>query len=301
MKAEKALLRNGVIVVLGTLFISLMLGCVEEGTESIVFNAPPTVKLEALCPRPSLQPAWPLSGNVACRGDVVTIKITVADTDNDKLDLDLKIDGHTVKHINQASPGTVIYHWSTSDAADGIHLLNATVSDAKASVSDTVEVTVIPMLRIGDTIPSTAGKTNLSMTLLSSKEGKIAVYGTYSGGDYYTFTAKPGRKFFILVYRFKNNWNRPQETPYISSGEVNTTKGFIFSVWSPPAGIWSEEYEPRQATAQEIEELVGDSQGYVELWPGEESKKGCVVFEIPEGEYPHEISLYAVRGIIEIG
>jgi len=151
----------------------------------------------------------------------------------------------------------------------------------------------MPIMRIGDTIPefSTANP-SLSLTLLSWKESDIAIEGPYISG-YYAFTAKPGRKFIILTFRFQNNWTRPQNTPYLNAGEVATDKGYFYPMWHSPVGIHSEEYDPREATDYEIETLVGDSGAFEELWP-EESIVGRVVFEIPEDETPIEASISGV-------
>lgn len=157
----------------------------------------------------------------------------------------------------------------------------------------------IPVARIGDTIPEVEGKHNLSLTLRSWKESDIAVDGPYSTG-YYTFTAKPGMKFIILIYRFQNNWIRPQDTPYLDAGEIATNKGYIYAIWNPLGGATSEEYKPRKATDDEVKTLVGDSGGYEDLLP-EESTVGCVVFEIPKDETPIEASIVHVPPLIKYG
>jgi hypothetical protein len=158
----------------------------------------------------------------------------------------------------------------------------------------------VPVARIGDTIPEVEGKHNLSLNLLSWKERDIAVDGPYGLNEkYYTFTAKPGMKFIILVFKFQNNWIRPQETPCLDSGEIGTNEGYIYPVWNPPLGTSSEEYKPRKATDKEIRELIGDSEAYEKLLP-EESVIGCVVFEIPEDETPIEASIAYVRSIIRL-
>jgi len=96
----------------------------------------------------------------------------------------------------------------------------------------------IPIARIGETVAEIESGYNLSLTLLSCKESGVAVNGLY-GGAYYTFTAKPGMKFIIVIYRFQNNWIRQQKTPYIDAGEIATDRGYIYPTWSPPAGVWS--------------------------------------------------------------
>jgi len=157
----------------------------------------------------------------------------------------------------------------------------------------------IPKVRMGDTIAEIQGKQNLSLTLLSWEKSLIAVYGPYSSSSqYYTFTARPGMKFIVLIYRFQNNGIREQETPYIDAGEIATDKGYIYSVWSPPGGVYSEEYKPREATSEEVDRLIGDSGGYEDLLQ-EESTIGCVVFEIPADATPVEASLAYVPVLIK--
>lgn len=95
-------------------------------------------------------------------------------------------------------------------------------------------------------------------------------------------------KFVIIIYEFKNNGVREQETPYIDAGEIETDKGYFYSVWSPPVGVHSEEYNPRKSAEEEVANLIGNSGGYEDLLP-EESVKGCVIFEITEDEIPVKV------------
>jgi len=148
--------------------------------------------------------------------------------------------------------------------------------------------------RIGETIP-VPGKENLSVTLLWWKESKVAVHGEYAGGEYWTFTAKPGMKFIILAYEFRNNWVREQETPYLSAGEILTApKGYYSELWDPPLGVQSKEYKPRRAAAEEMETLIGDSGGYEKLMP-EQYVIGCIKFEISEDATPVEADIVGLR------
>ena len=155
----------------------------------------------------------------------------------------------------------------------------------------------LAMMNFGDTVSEVKSTENLSFTLISWIESDIAVVGPYAYGDYYTFTAKPGMKFVIVFFEFKNNWVRPQSTPYIREGEIATDKGHIYPVWSPPSGIYSEEYNPRPSTDEEIITLLGSSAAYEELLPGE-SIRGCIVFEIPKDEKPVEAVIAKVPRII---
>ncbi len=174
------------------------------------------------------------------------------------------------------------------------------VIDSSAKILAEENITIqIPIARIGDTIPEVEDKHNLSLTLLSWDESNIAVDGPYSTG-YYTFTAKPGMKLIILIYRFQNNWIRSQDTPYLNAGEIATNKGYIYAIWNPPGGTHAGEYKPRKATDDEVKNLVGDSGGYEDLLP-EESTIGCVVFEIPKDETPIEASIVHVPPLIKYG
>ena len=157
-----------------------------------------------------------------------------------------------------------------------------------------------PVVRVGDTVPEfDPDYPALSLTFLEWRESNVAVDGPYAGGDYYVFTARPGMKFVILVFQFQNNWVRPQDTPYLSEGEVLTDKGYFYPAWDPPMGIHSEEYAPRQATEEEVEALVGSSGGFVELLP-EETIVGRIGFEVPMDERPLEVRIIGVPYLIEL-
>lgn len=157
----------------------------------------------------------------------------------------------------------------------------------------------IPIARTGDTIPEVGwSQHDMSLTLLEWKESNVAVEGPYSGGAYYTFTAKPEMKFIILIYRFQNNWKRLQSTPYLSKGEIVTDNGYIYKLWHSPLGVSSKEYKPRKATTEEINTLMGGSGGYEELLP-KKSVKGRVAFEIPKDQTPIEASIKEVSLLIK--
>jgi len=145
-------------------------------------------------------------------------------------------------------------------------------------------------IRIGDIISEIEGYEGLSVTFLSWVERDIAVEGPYCGDTYYSFNAKPGMKFIIIVFEFKNNGVREITTPHIDSGEITTDKGYFYSVWSSPNGIYSEEYSPRESYEEEVKMFIGNSGGFEKLLP-EESVKGCVMFEIPEDEVPLKANL----------
>ena len=161
----------------------------------------------------------------------------------------------------------------------------------------------IPIARIGDTIPNVGvdiDKHNLSLIPLSWKKSNIAVKGPYFEGEYYTFTAKPGRKFVILIYKFQNNWIRPQETPTPSADkicEIVTDRGYIYPIWNLFGIEEYKAYKSRIATNEEVDILVGDFGDCKNLLP-EESVKGCAVFEIPEDQTAIEASIPYVSPLI---
>jgi len=160
----------------------------------------------------------------------------------------------------------------------------------------------IPLATIGQTIPEVGrSRQNMSLTLLAWKESDIAVDGPYHSGQCYTFTARPGMKFIILLYQIQNNSKRPQEPPYLLEGEVATDKGYIYKMWQPPSGIHSEEYKPRKSTQGEIESLLGDCTCCRELLPGgREVDKDAAVFEIPKDETPIEVYIEEVPALIQL-
>lgn len=158
----------------------------------------------------------------------------------------------------------------------------------------------IPIAKIGNTVPDVGrSQHDMSLTLLEWKESDVVVEGPYWEDEYYTFTAKPEMKFIIMIYRFQNNWNRPQSTPYFSEGEIATDKGYFYKVWHSPSGVSSKEYKPRGATAEEINTLTGDSGGYEELMPGKKSAKGRIAFEIPKDETPIGASIKGISALIK--
>lgn len=171
----------------------------------------------------------------------------------------------------------------------GIDSVTGNISVIRPNGKSLLEKTInipIPRIKIGDTVELKYGN-NLSMTLISWKESKMAVM-EQSENEYYTFTAKPAMKFIILVYQCKNNWIREQITPYLSVGEIATDKGYIYKNIS--GGVRSSEIEshsPRESTQREVRNLIGDSGSYEHLLP-EESVRGRIVFEIPEDQKPIE-------------
>ncbi len=160
--------------------------------------------------------------------------------------------------------------------------------------------TVVPIpefipAEIGDTIPGVGywgEAVGFDMTLLSCQESAKVVLGPYSGG-YYTFTARPGMKFILLNYRFYNDRTKEQRTPYLSEGEVRTNLGINYKVWQPIDGIWTEGYDARPATEEELIALDGSASAYKILLP-EESARGRVVFKIPTDQSPTEVVLKSV-------
>lgn len=173
--------------------------------------------------------------------------------------------------------------------------VSALSSSGRVMATKTFEKS-ISIVGMGDTVPNV--EQEISWTPLWWRESQIAVDGPYSSG-FYTFTARPGMKFVILAYRFVNNGTRSEYTPYLSAGEIITAKGYVYSLWDPPVGIWSEEYSPRKSTPREIDELIGRSGGYEELLPGR-TVMGCTAFEIPEDEQSLEVKLFALLPLISL-
>ena len=153
-----------------------------------------------------------------------------------------------------------------------------------------------PIARIGHTIPICIAEQELSMTLLWWQESNIAL----DRFGYETYTAVPGRKFIILAYEFRNDGNREQITPSLGDGEIVTApKGYCYKDWNPfLLGISSWDYNPRKASPEEINTLIGDDAAYERLLP-EESVKGCMVFEIPQDATPVEATIIGIPYLIK--
>lgn len=127
---------------------------------------------------------------------------------------------------------------------------------------------------------------NLEMIFKSCLESNIAVEIGFPKA--YTCTAKPGNKFDIIFYEFKNNGNSQVKTPGIGTLKDNT-KDFIdfmvtddnskFPLWSNGWAHTDKEYNRREATADEVEKYVGEKSQLVDLSPGN-SVKGSIAFEI---------------------
>jgi len=89
---------------------------------------------------PTVQITYPQSNAVV--GDVVTIRMSMADEDNDKLDLDLEIDGKLVGTLRQTTSTSTTYNWDTSTVPDGTHTIKTTVSDGKTTAQHQISVIV---------------------------------------------------------------------------------------------------------------------------------------------------------------
>lgn len=75
----------------------------------------------------------PVNGSVFNETEIISIKVTAADLDNDNLDYIIEIDG---KHVS-TSPG---YNWTTNYSSSGNHTIYVSVSDGTALVSKTISV-----------------------------------------------------------------------------------------------------------------------------------------------------------------
>jgi hypothetical protein len=182
----------------------------------------------------------------------------------------------------------------------------------KVSVTTTIAETTIPIttepINTTTTIIETtttevpsmaifniAGFNKLLLTFTSCLESNIAVEGGFTNGDF-TCTAKPGMKFEVIFFEFKNNGNNQLETPGIGAlfdktkDIMKTDNGSEFPMWSTGWAHLDEEYNRRESTNDEIEKFIGSKAQLVNLSPGD-SAKGSIVFEIPFESKPKSITV----------
>jgi len=229
-------------------------------------------------------------------------KIEVEFTDPLARLVTIAIDGCLYEESVVGGRATVNCSWTECiikrAAGQGTLLVDVAALDSQRSVlSQRVFEVDIPTIRIGQTAGAIDGQ--IAMKLLWVRESPITVNGPYISG-YYTFAARPGMKFVILAFEFMNNGIRPTTTPYLNTGELRTTQGYIYPLWSPRAGARSDEYSPTESTPGEIEELIGNSGGYESLLP-EETVLGQITFEIPLDEDPVEMQVDGIAPIISLG
>lgn len=158
----------------------------------------------------------------------------------------------------------------------------------------------VPTSGIGYTQPvGILREKTITLTLLSWRESDKVLAGPYSEETYYVCTARPGNKFISLIFELRNDWSKPQKTPYFNFGDVFTDKGTIYPSWQTPSDptLFHEEYAAIPATKEEIDTLIGNSGGR-DLLPGE-SILGRVIFEVPQDEHPVEASINSLRPLIE--
>lgn len=107
-----------------------------------------------------------------------------------------------------------VYTLATAFLAVGLILLCGAlpiillIISSPAPPPPTPTTTPRPVARAGDIIPEVGadtGNKSLSLAFISWKESNIAVVGPYRGDEFYTFTAKPGMKFIILIFEFRNS------------------------------------------------------------------------------------------------
>jgi len=153
----------------------------------------------------------------------------------------------------------------------------------------------VPVYEFGEIIGpgydfgETIEKHNISMKLLWGRSSETVVYRPWLD-EYFTYTAKPGKKFVIVAFEFKNEGIREEGTPHITSGEILTDEGYIYSDWSmPDLPSEKEAYKERKATKEEINKRL-TGVGWTHLMQGE-TTKGRIVFEIPEDAEPVEAKL----------
>lgn len=132
-------------------------------------------------------------------------------------------------------------------------------------------------------------KPGLKIRFLWWMESSKVVEGPYISGDYYTFSAKPGRKFVIVGFKFINSANHPIETPYFTEGTIYTEDNRHYPLWDSPAGALSEEYHPVKSTPREVRRLIGNSGGYEKLLPGE-TQRGRLAWEVVDSDIPARVA-----------
>jgi hypothetical protein len=180
----------------------------------------------------------------------------------------------------------------------------------KVQVLGEEEVSIpVPKVKFGESVKLNSEfkeAADFSITFLSWKASDRVVdsreYYPFvsSSSGYYTFKAKPGRKFIILTYELRNDGIRPKRVPSIMLGSIGTDKGHILPYFCPP--FYSFEIDKslvREATEEEIEDLkigeVGDVRG--ELLPGE-TVRGRIEFEMLTNEEPIEASIEYVSPLL---
>ena len=183
------------------------------------------------------------------------------------------------------------------------------IETAETTTSDTVTTTTaVPETTITEE-PNFASfdvkeYDNLTITFKSCLESNIAVEGEFINGTF-TCTAKPGLKFEILFFEFKNNGNITQETPSIGFALLGdkdfliTDTGDSYPVWELGVKHNEKEYNRRESTPEEINKFLGDAGG-IENLPPEASVKGCIIFEIPNTEIPVEAKLTIGDNIYDV-
>lgn len=112
-----------------------------------------------------------------------------------------------------------------------------------------------------------------------------------SQGTYYVFVARPGTKFVVVSYLFKNDSTVQQQTPGVNSGEVTTKpNGYVYKLWAVPTGPEIDQYRPNLALGRDIAETGASSGGDAKLLPGE-SVEGRAIFEMPSEMIPVDVTL----------
>jgi len=147
------------------------------------------------------------------------------------------------------------------------------------------------------------GFDKLTITFKSCLESSIAVEGGFTNGTF-TCTAKPGMKFEILFFEYKNNSNNEQTTPLIGSliGEedkITTDDGNQYPIWSNGWAHGDIEYNRRESTQEEIDKFFGGSAGMNKLSAGQ-SAKGVATFEIPANSHPVSVTLQIGDNLYDI-
>ncbi|MBI4332446.1 MAG: hypothetical protein HY673_14330 [Chloroflexi bacterium] len=146
-------------------------------------------------------------------------------------------------------------------------------------------------LKKGETLPAVAaksGRRSLDFTFLWWNAGDRAVSPVL--GRNYTFVARPGMKFIIVSYRFKNAFNVEEETPDINAGTMLTLpRGYAYELWMTPSPS-DALYRVHESLPGEVAVLGATTGGSVKLLPGQ-TADGRVIFEMPAEMSPVEASL----------
>ncbi len=159
----------------------------------------------------------------------------------------------------------------------------------------------LPPVSRGQTVaemPET-GTTHVSFTFLHWRSSDRAVVAAQ--GSHVTYFARPGMKFIVLSYRFKNNGATEQVTPDIDAGRIVTRpKGNAHMLWEVPKGTELKDYRPAETMIADVS-VLGDGNGAGVRLVADQEVDGRVVFEIPVDAVPFDavLALVPARLVLE--